>query len=122
MRYTDIDQRIAALAAKQYGAFSRQQAFEVGASERFVERRLVGKAWARPLPGVYVLHNAPGTWLRQCKIAELSIPGSGLAVRSGAALHDFTGFRPGPIELAIPSNASTRHCSYWSTSTWSRSK
>lgn len=109
MRYTEIDRRIEALAAKQYGAFSRQQAFDVGASERFVGRRLAEKYWLRPVPAVYVLAQSPGTWRRQCKVAELSTDGSGIAGRAAGALHQLTGFKPGPIELLVPINAPCRH-------------
>lgn len=109
MRFTDIDQRIAALAANQYGAFNRQQAFEIGASERFVQRRLGAGDWIRIVPSVYVLSGSAGTWRRQCKIAELSVPGSALAGRAAAALHGMTGFKPGPIELVVPATAYCRH-------------
>lgn len=97
------------MASVQYGAFSRQQAFVAGATDRFVHRRLAAGVWIRVLPGVYVLATWRGTWLRQCKIAELSVAGSSVACRTAAALDDLTGFRQGPIELVIPANASTRH-------------
>src|SRR5262245_15926921 len=71
MRYTEIDRRIDALAATQFGAFSRQQAFDLGASERMVKRRLAERHWTRPVAAVYVLTRSAGTWNRQCKIAEL---------------------------------------------------
>jgi len=109
MRHTEIDQRIGALAARQYGAFSRQQAFDLGASERFVARRLAGKCWIRAAPAVYVLAQSSGTWRRQCKVAELSVVGSAIAGRSAAALHELPGFRPGPIELWTPINTACRH-------------
>lgn len=109
MRYTDIDKRIEALADKQLGAFTRQQAFHLGASETFVQRRHKEGIWVRPVAGVYALARSPGTWLRQCKIAELSVDGSAIGGRTAAALHGLAGFRPGPIELLVPVNASCRH-------------
>lgn len=109
MRYTDIDKRIEALADKQHGAFNRQQAFQLGASETFVQRRHKEGVWVRPVAGVYALDRSPGTWLRQCKVAELSVDSSAIAGRTAAALHGLTGFRPGPIELLVPANASCRH-------------
>ena len=51
MRYTDIDHHIGALASKQHGAFSRQQAFTIGASERFVHRRAVARSGNEPALG-----------------------------------------------------------------------
>jgi hypothetical protein len=109
MRYTEIDRRIAALAAMQFGAFSRQQAFELGASERMVKRRLAERHWARPVSAVYVLTGSAGTWKRQCKIAELSVDDSAVAGFAAAALHDLTGFRPGRIELVVPVNSYCTH-------------
>lgn len=103
MRYTEVDQRIDALAAKQYGVVTRQQAFELGASERFVQRRLSGGDWSRPVPAVYIVMRTADTWRRQCKIAELSVAGSAICGRSAAALHELSGFRPGPLHLLIQS-------------------
>ena len=108
MRYTDIDRQIEALAAKQFGAFSRQQAFTIGASERFVQRRLTHKDWLRVAPAVYALPASRGTWRRQCKIAELASDGGGIAGATAAALHGLAGFRPGPIEVALAVNSASR--------------
>jgi very-short-patch-repair endonuclease len=109
MRRTEIDQHIEALAARQHEVFSRQQAFDLGASERFVARRLADKWWIRQVPAVYALATSPGTWLRQCKVAELSVSGSAIAGSAALALHGITGFKPGPLELLVPINAPCRH-------------
>ena len=89
--------------------FSRQQAFDLGASERFVKRRLQDKHWQRPVPAVYTLTTSAGTWKRQCKIAELSIDDAAIAGFSAAALHELPGFRPGRIELLAPVNSYCTH-------------
>ena len=104
MRYTEIDRNIEALAAKQYGVFSRKQAFVLGASDRFVQRRLAEKHWLEPVAAVYALADSSGTWKRQCKIAELSVEGSAIAGRTAAALHRLPGFRPGAVELVVSAN------------------
>lgn len=109
MRYTEIDRRIEAVARRQHHAFTRQQALDCGASEQFIKRRLAERVWGRPMPGVYVLASSPGTWLRQLKIVELSVPGSAIAGLAAAALHRFTGFRFGRPELILPPTANTRH-------------
>ena len=109
MRYTEIDRQIERLASKQHGAFSRQQAFTIGASERFVSRRLAERHWTRPAPGVYVLASSQGTWLRQAKSAELSVPGSALAGFAAAAHHEIPGFKRGSLELLIPAHANSRN-------------
>jgi very-short-patch-repair endonuclease len=108
MRTTIIDERIEAVASRQHMAFSRQQAFEAGASMRFIERRVAAGDWVRTAQGVYVLRGAPGSWLRECKIAELSVPGSAVAKCAGAALQDLTSFRPCRVELAVPPTSRTR--------------
>ncbi len=104
MRFTEIDNNIGALAAKQYGVFSRKQAFALGASDRFVQRRLAEKHWLKPVAAVYALADSSGTWKRQCKIAELSVEGSAIAGRTAAALHRLPGFRPGAVELVVSAN------------------
>jgi very-short-patch-repair endonuclease len=109
MRHTDIDTKIELLAGKQYGAFNRQQAFELGASERFVARRLQHGAWVRAAPAVYVLARSAGTWRRQCKIAELSAEDAAIAGLAAAALHEFPGFKPGRVEIVTAINAPCRH-------------
>jgi very-short-patch-repair endonuclease len=109
MRYTEIDRRVEALAGKQHGTFSRQQAFSLGASERFVQRRLASKHWRRPVAAVFVLANSPGTWKRQCKIGELSVDGAAIAGFAAGALHELPGFRPGRIELLAPVNSYCTH-------------
>ncbi|MGH9138904.1 MAG: type IV toxin-antitoxin system AbiEi family antitoxin domain-containing protein [Acidimicrobiales bacterium] len=106
---TDIDRAIVAVARRQHGAFSRAQAFELGASDRFIRRRLADGTWSRIAPSVYVLSDSAGTWLRQCKVAELATPGSAIAGPSAAVLHNLDGFRPGSIDLVVPPTANTRH-------------
>lgn len=118
MRYTEIDKRIEALADKQHGAFNRQQAYQLGASETFVHRRHQAGHWVRPAPGVYALARSPGTWLRQCRIAELSVDGSAIAGRPAGALHGLAGFRPGPVELLVP--ATRRLVTRWPSCTGMR--
>ena len=50
-----------------------------------------------------------GTWLRQCKIAELSVDDSAVAGFAAAVLHEIPGYRPGHIELVATANASRVH-------------
>jgi hypothetical protein len=109
MRHTDIDAKIEALAGKQYGAFNRQQAFALGASERFVARRLKQGVWVRAAPAVYVMARSSGTWRRQCKIAELSADDAAIGGLAAAALHQFPGFNQGRIEIVTAINAPCRH-------------
>lgn len=109
MRYTIIDQRVNDVAERQHGAFTRMQAYDAGASERFVARRLADGTWARPAPATFVLARSPGTWHRQVKVCELSVTGSAVAGLAAAALHELPGFRPGRPELWVPATANSRH-------------
>ena len=109
MRYTAIDRRIEVLAGRQYGAFSRKQIAALGASDRFVARRLAEHHWSRPVPGVFILVGSAPTWKRQCKVAELSIESAAIGGRAAAVLHGFAGYRAGPIELVAPLNAYCKH-------------
>src|SRR5690349_4026923 len=52
------EQRLAAIARAQAGAFSRRQATEAGFSRRQIAHRLQCDVWRRELPSVYVLASA----------------------------------------------------------------
>lgn len=108
MRTTEIDRRIATLAAKQHDAFSREQAFRAGATDRLVHRRLAAGDWLRPEPAVYTLASSAGSWLQRCKVAELSVTGAGLAGPTAAVMHDLVGFGPSRPEIAVPVNSNCR--------------
>lgn len=105
---TRIDQRVAAIAAKQYDAFSREQAFRVGATDRMVTRRVQAGDWLRPEPAVYTLAGRPRTWLQWCKVAELSCPGAAIAGPAAAALHGLDGYGQCRPEIVVPANANCR--------------
>ena len=42
-----VDDAVLVIARRQFGVFSREQAFAAGASVRFIERRLASGAWIR---------------------------------------------------------------------------
>lgn len=108
MRYTEIDERLARLAAKQYWLFNRRQACERGASERMIERRLAEEAWIHPESAVYGLAGYPMTWRRRLKACELGTPDSAVAGFAGAGLHRLLGYGQARAELAAPPGTSSR--------------
>ncbi|MDP9404823.1 MAG: type IV toxin-antitoxin system AbiEi family antitoxin domain-containing protein [Actinomycetota bacterium] len=59
-----LDQRIAELASRQYGLFSRPQILQLGVTERIIHRRLQSGRWRQLAPGVYSLPGFPATWRR----------------------------------------------------------
>ena len=105
---TPADEAVAALAARQYGAFNRAQAFAAGVSGRMIDRRLQHGDWVRLDHGVYGLAHSRGTWLRQLKVAELGATDAAIAGRAAAALHELAGFRPGRPEICVPLTSTTR--------------
>ena len=99
---TAADEGVLAMCRRQHGVFSRDQAFAVGASRRFIDRRLAGGAWLRLDNAVYALPEFPATYLRQLKAAELGSRDAAIAGRAAGALHDLTGFRPVRPEIVVP--------------------
>ena len=108
MRQTELDLALHRLARSQHLLFSRRQATELGASERFIGRRLARGDWLKPDTGVYGLVGASMTWRRQLKAAELSAHEAAIGGTAAAALHSLTDFRPGRPEIVVPPGVSAR--------------
>lgn len=99
----DADRRLDEFAARQYGTFSREQARSAGLSPRMAQTRMDSGAWVRLAQGVYALASAPPKWERQVAAALLTKPGSLVAGRSAAAIHDFAGFtQTRPVIMVSP--------------------
>jgi very-short-patch-repair endonuclease len=121
---THPDRAIEAIARRQHGAFSRDQASGVGVSGRMIDARVASGAWIRLARGVYALAAHPFSWKRQVKAAELSVTGSAVSHRSAAVLHGLSGLRPGRIDLTVSTTGSARsplaavhrRCSFTTTS------
>lgn len=97
------DRAIDGLARRQQGVFHLRQAVSKGFTRAERRSRLGNGTWVRLLDSqVFALPSHPGTWLRQCAAATLSVPGSAISGPSAAALHGF-GFPRAGIEVA------TRH-------------
>lgn len=102
MRSTVVDDAVLDIARRQHGVFNRDQAFGVGASTRFIDRRLAGGAWIRLDNAVYALPQFAPSYLRQLKAAELGSRSAAIAGRAAGALHELTGFRPVRPEIVVP--------------------
>ncbi|HYR56794.1 MAG TPA: type IV toxin-antitoxin system AbiEi family antitoxin domain-containing protein [Myxococcaceae bacterium] len=94
------DRACAAIAEKQFGLISRDQAIRTGMSERAIGRRLGAGRWRQVLPGVYRLAGAPASCERSLKAATLW-GGEGCVVshRAAAALHGLAGFARQGVEV-----------------------
>ncbi len=97
------DDAIAELASRQYGLFSRAQAAAAGCSRSLMQRRLEARRWRMEAPGVYGLPGWPPSWRRSLMLAVLDAGVEAVVShRAAAALHRFTAFSPGPLELTVP--------------------
>jgi hypothetical protein len=110
MKSPSIDLAIARRAARQLGLITRPQAFELGATCDFIERRVATGRWIRVGAGVYRLAGVPVTW-RQRALAACLVAGPGAVVshRSAAVLWGLSGFRPGALEITVPAGRSGRN-------------
>lgn len=98
------DRAIDGLARRQHGVFHLRQAVRIGVTRGERRARLSTGRWVRLLDGhVYALPSHPGTWLRQCMAATLSVPASAVSGPAAAALHGFPGWARAGIEVC------TRH-------------
>ena len=97
------DGRLAQLAARQYGVFSRHQAVESGFSNAMIRHRLNGGRWLRPHTGVYALAGVPESWHQTVMAAWLCFDGRAIVSRRAAApLWELAGFVQGSIDLIVP--------------------
>jgi hypothetical protein len=101
------ERRLAEVARRQLGLFTREQANRAGLSNRSVSRRVVRGAWTRVLPGVYRAASTPESWRQRLRAAcfwagEEAV----ISHRTAARLLELEGLppmRPGePIELTVP--------------------
>lgn len=102
------DRLLDVYAARQYGAFSLDQARKVGFTPKMVETRVASRAWVRVAPSVYVLGSAPPRWERQLASAILSRQGSIVAGRSAAYLHGLRDFNPSHPTIMIGPTGNAR--------------
>ena len=102
-----VDLAIAALAALQFGAFSRAQALTRGATDQLIQRRLAARAWARVAPGVYRLPSHPPSWEQRLSVASLAMDAV-VSYQAAAALHGLATFGPAPVTVTVPHGGSRR--------------
>ena len=108
MNAKELEARILDLAARQLWLFNRRQVCGLGASTRFIARRLDSGAWTNPEPSVYGIAGHRLTWRRALKAAELGTADAGVGGLAAAALHQLPDFRAGRPELVAPPCTSSR--------------
>ncbi|MGH2726588.1 MAG: type IV toxin-antitoxin system AbiEi family antitoxin domain-containing protein, partial [Actinomycetota bacterium] len=98
-----MDERLARLAARRHGIFSRAEALREGATRGYIARRVAKSRWETMAPGVYRLNGAVPSWRQQLLVACLWAGELGVAShRAAAALWQLAGFRTEPIEISVP--------------------
>lgn len=97
-------------AAAQYGVIVLADALALGVSPSMITRRVSSGLWERLYPGVYRVGGASHSW-RQSLLAACFAWGQGALIshRAAAALWEFPGFEPGPIELIVPRKRERAH-------------
>ena len=98
----DIDLRLAQIARAQHGVLSRSQALHAGATSDMINTRLQAKRLLRIDSSVYAFPSHPNTWTQRLMAATLGQDQAVVSGRAAAALHGFTGFRPGRPEITVP--------------------
>lgn len=80
----NVDQRIASLAARQWGAFTREQASAAGATPAVIRHRLAVGRWDRAHAHVFRLAGTQGSWMQHLWAGWLGC-GAGAVVSHGSA-------------------------------------
>ncbi|MHB8511578.1 MAG: type IV toxin-antitoxin system AbiEi family antitoxin domain-containing protein [Actinomycetota bacterium] len=104
-RAPSADERIAIVAAKQHGVFTRDQAMRYQMTPAHIRWRLRSGRWERLHPRVYRLAGAPRTW-RQNALATCLHFGSttALSYRAAAYLRGIDAFKKPKVEVSVNRN------------------
>lgn len=105
----DADARAAALAARQHGLLTSEQALACGLSPKQVKGRLGTGRWTALARGVYVVAGVPDSWVRRAAAAQLAVAGAGGVTShvTAGALHGLLAPSPLP-HVTVPASASAR--------------
>jgi very-short-patch-repair endonuclease len=92
------DARVASVALRQHGAFSREQAIDVGFTRGMIDYRLATGRWAITDFGVYRSASTPTSWAQRLMAACLAGPAVA-SHRSAGLLWDFPGMPEEIVEV-----------------------
>ena len=107
------DEAIHRLASRQCGLFARSQAYELGASNELIHRRLTAGWWSAVAPGVYSLPGWPDSWHRRLWRAHLDVGlHSVVSHEAAAALHGLTPIPAGRVTVTVPHGDHERSADY----------
>lgn len=95
--------RLALVARRQQGVFSRRQAIETGFSTSTIGRRCQTGEWVRVHPGVYRLGGVELTWRASIHAAALAVgPTAVVTHETAALLHGAERLPAAPLTLTAP--------------------
>lgn len=98
-----VDLGVFALAAAQFGVFSRRQALAAGATDSLIHRRVRQGRWLVAAPGVLAVPGHPPSFRRSLWIAWLAAPATAVVSHwSGGNLQRLPGFAPNRFTLVVP--------------------
>lgn len=104
-----IDPIVRAVAVRQHGLITHEQAIDLGASSSLIARRLRSGHWQLAGPRVYVVGAVPRTFRRRVLAVVLSLgPGTVVSHRTGAFLRGLLPRTAVPIEVTVPYERSVR--------------
>jgi predicted transcriptional regulator of viral defense system len=104
-----VERTIEALAATQYGVFSRDQALARGATRRMIERRIGSGAWSLVFPGVHRVAAVPRTRRQAAMAAALWCAPEGLVSYATAGqLWGFEGVTTDDVHVTVLANRRLR--------------
>lgn len=98
-----MDERLMAIAERQHGVFTQDQAVALGFQRSAIRHRLRCGRWLAAGVGVYRLPGAPRTWhQRLLAVALAAGPNAAASHRSAAALLSIPGFSRDILEVTTP--------------------
>src|SRR4051812_43769177 len=103
-----VDMLAAELASGQHGALARKQLLPQLGDDKVLDRRLAAGLWKRLVSGVYAPASAVPTWRHELSAALLAHPGAVVSHSAAAALHRWSGYGEGPVEISGSYRANTR--------------
>ncbi len=100
-----VDERVALIAGRQHGVFTRGQAIRCDASDGCIRWRLDVGRWERLYPKIYRLAGTPRTWQQRALAASLYMgPDAPVSHRAAAAMRRLAGRKQAEVELTVPRN------------------
>jgi very-short-patch-repair endonuclease len=95
------DGKVTALARRQYGVFTREQALAAGMTRNAISWRLEHGDWELAYRGIYRLPAFPNSWEQRLRVALFALGDRGaVSHRAAAALWHIDGFTRRELELS----------------------